>query len=396
MTQAVAASSDQLAAFHHLLLRMSGRLPDELITACRRWLADGELVEIAQAVVFAALAGRVPMTDTDALLLADTLADAEEDTDALSEIERADTDPQPMYGLAPVSPQELAEHGDTVPYSIDLTVPYDGPGAADEIDQAAVAAVRAQRDEGAPVRALWRAWRFPALDTQWPPPRRLYLLQADDESALPALGVRVQEALEDAGETDPQVEAFLDTDDLPAYQRTALGFSTLLWTAAPAVAPLVASVYDTFDPEHGPGFDPAHPRLEGEERDRVLSYLAEGAPLLITATRSQDVVDPAAGEVVPTGFFTDGQWIWTEAVAYYLRVHGLAPDPDLLDAIRAHDFLPPEVDTVAMHRALSVLYAPLTESAEAVDTDGDGDAALDKIRHYPADSLNQAGSAAVV
>ncbi|RKR86733.1 hypothetical protein BDK92_0998 [Micromonospora pisi] len=371
MTQAVDASSDQLAAFHQLLLRMSGRLPDELIAACRRWLAEGEFVEIAQAVVFAVLAGRVPMTDTDALLLADTLTDAGEDSDALAEIERAVVDPQPLYGLAPVSPQELADHGDTVPYSIDLTVPYDGPGAADETDRAAVAAVRAQRDEGAPLRALWRAWRFPAIDTQWPPPRRIYLLQADNEAVLPARAAALQHALELAGESDPQVEAFCDADELPAYQRTALGFSTLLWTAAPAVAPLVARVYDTFDPERGPGFDSAHPLLEGEERDRVLSYLAEGVPLLITPSRSQDVVDPAAGEVVPTGFFTDGRWIWTEAVAYYLRVHRLAPDPDMLDAIRAHDYLPPDVDTVGLHRALSTLYAPLTEPAGSADENGD-------------------------
>ncbi|MEU4339254.1 hypothetical protein AB0F59_32175 [Micromonospora lupini] len=366
MSQAVDASSDQLAAFHLLLLRMSGRLPDGLICACRRWLAEGEIVEIAQAVLFGALAGRVPMTDDDAHLLSGTLADAGEETDALADIERVLIDPQPLYGLAPVSPQELAEHGDRVPYSIDLTVPYDGPGAADETDHTAVATVRAQCEEGAPLRALWRAWRFPTMEARWPPPRRIYLLQADAEAALPALAAGLQDALELVGESDPQVEVFRDADELPAYQRTALGFSTLLWTATPAVAPLVARVYDIFDPQLGPGFDPAHSRIEGEERDRVLSYLGEGAPLLITATRSPDVVDPTAGEVVPTGFFTDGRWIWTEAVAYYLRVYGLAPDPDMLDAIRAQGYLPPDVDTAALHRALSTLYSPLAEPAEPV------------------------------
>ncbi|MFI6785126.1 hypothetical protein [Micromonospora sp. NPDC050276] len=372
MTTAVGAPSGQSAAFHQLLLRMSGRLPDELITAARRWLSEGEFVDIAQAVVFAALAGRLAMTEADAVLLSDTLAEAGEDTEALAEVERVATDPLPPFGLAPVSPQELAEHGDAVPYSIDLTVPYDGPGAADGTDQVAVTSVAAQLGDGVAATALWRAWRFPAMDTQWPPPRRIYLLQGADEAALPALAARTQDALERAGETDPQVEAFLSPDDLPAYQRTALGFSALLWTAAPPLVPVVARVYDTFDPQRGPGFAPDHPRLDGEERDRVLGYLAEGTPLLITSTHSPDVVDADAGEVVPAGFFTDGRWIWTDAAAYYLRTYGLAPDPDLLDAIRANHYLAPEVDAVAVHRALSVLYASVPDQAAEGAEVGEG------------------------
>ncbi|MEU4556219.1 hypothetical protein [Micromonospora violae] len=370
MTQVVEASIDEVAAFHALLLRMSGRLPDELTTAARRWLAEGEFVEIAQAVLFAALASRLPMTEGDLSLLSATLVAAGEDTEALADIERTDDDPLPPYGVAPVSPDELAEHGAAVPYSIDLTVPYDGPGAADDVDRAAIDAVEAQRTEGAAVIALWRAWRFPAIDAQWPPPRRIYLLQSDDEAAVPAMAVHVQDALEAVGETDPQVEVFVDPDELPAYQRNTLGFSTLLWTADPPVTPLVARVYDTFDPEDGPAFAPDHPRLEGDERDQILEYLADGAPLLITPTRSRDVVDPAAGEVVPTGFFTDGHWIWTDAAAYYLRTYGLAPDPDLLDAIRTNHYVAPEVDVVALHRALSTLYAPVEEASPDQGVEG--------------------------
>ncbi|WP_157562767.1 hypothetical protein [Micromonospora chokoriensis] len=368
MTQVVEASTDQVAAFHALLLRMSGRLPDELTTAARRWLAEGEFVEIAQAVLFSALAARLPMTEGDLSLLSATLVEAGEDTEALADIERTDDDPLPPYGVAPVSPDELDEHGSAVPYSIDLTVPYDGPGAADDVDRAAVAAAEAQRNDGVAVAALWRAWRFPAIDAQWPPPRRIYLLQSDDEAAVPALAVHLQDALEAVGETDPQVEVFVDPDELPAYQRNTLGFSTLLWTATPPIRPLVARVYDMFDAESGPGFASDHPRLDGDERDQILEYLADGTPLLITPTLSPDVVDPAAGEVVPTGFFTDGRWIWADAAVYYLRTYGLAPDPDLVEAIRASHYLPPEVDAVALHRALSVLYAPVDEGRSTQGT----------------------------
>lgn len=359
MSQTIESRPDQSAAFHQLLLRMAGRLPDELIVETRRWLAEGELVEISQAVVFAALAGRIAVTGAEATLLADVLGAAGEDVEALAALERSDADPQPRYGVAPVSPEVLTEHGPDVPYSIDLTVPYPGPGGPDGVDAAAAAAA-ASIAAGYPVRALWRFWRFPAGDTRWPPARRVYLLQADDEASLPGLAVRLQDALAAAGETHPQVEVFLDPDTLPAYQRTGLGFAALLWTAAPAVVPLVARVFDTFAPDSGPGFEPTHPRLDEAERERVAGYLDAGVPLLITPDLAPDVLDPERPEVVPAVVRTDGRWIWTDAAGYYLRGYGLAPDAGLLEAIRANDYLPPEVDAVAMHRALSVLYATAT------------------------------------
>ncbi|GAA4263289.1 hypothetical protein [Dactylosporangium darangshiense] len=361
MTQAVEKSSDQLGDFHQLLLRMAGRLPDELISVARRWLAEGELVEIAQTVVFGALTGRVALTEADAELLAQTLTAAGEDVDALADVELSEVDPQPLYGLAPVSPEVLDEYGDEVPYSIDLTVPYEGPGQPDEVDAVLAAAVADALEAGTPAVALWRCWRFPAIDTQWPPPRRMYLVQADDPAVLPALTAQLQAALEDVGEENPQVEVFFDADELPAYQRTALGFSALLWMAWAATPLLVARVFDTYDEQEGAGFDAMHPLLDEDERDHVLAYLDEGVPLLIAPGWTEDVVDRTRGDVVPTAFRTDGRWIWTDAVAYYLREHSLAPDLDLLDQIRGRGYAPPEVSVVELHRALAALYAPVVD-----------------------------------
>ncbi|MEV6367869.1 hypothetical protein AB0L86_13350 [Micromonospora musae] len=386
MTQTGEVRQEQ-AAFHQLLLRMAGRLPDELIAEARRWLDAGELVEIAQAVVFAALAARVAVTEAEAALLAEALTAAGEDVEALSDLERSEADPQPLYGVAPVSPEVLAEHGDAVPYAVDLTQPYDGPGGADEVDAAAVAAMPSLTVD-ASARALWRTWRFPAMGTQWPPPRRVYLLQADDEAVLPALAAGLQDALSAAGEENPQVEAFVDADGLPAYQRTALGFSALLWTTAPGETPAVARVFDTFEPGVGPGFEPDHPELDESEAERVARYLDEGVPLLITPDLAPDVVDPARQPVVPTAFRTDGRWIWSDAVSYYLRGYGLAPDPALLADIRQSGYQPPEVDAVALHRTLSVLYASAAggvDDADRSEVAGGG--------NEPADSGDVAGEA---
>jgi hypothetical protein len=48
-----------------------------------------------------------------------------------------------------------------------------------------------------------------------------------------------------------------------------------------------------------------------------------------------DVVDPEAGSVVPMSFRTDGTWIWTDTVEYYLSRHQLAPDAELITHIEA-------------------------------------------------------------
>ena len=92
----------------------------------------------------------------------------------------------------------------------------------------------------------------------------------------------------------------------------------------------IARVFDFADPETGPGFDPGHRVVtDSAERDRMLQYLTSGTLVLHTTARTQDVLDLAAGQVVPGSFRTDGEWIWTDTVAYYLQQHGMAPDEEL-------------------------------------------------------------------
>jgi len=119
--------------------------------------------------------------------------------------------------------------------------------------------------------------------------------------------------------------------------------------------------------DHGGAAAPADTAGHGfvsdlAERDRLLGYLRGGEMVMTSTARMYDVVDPEQGEVVPMTFRTDGTWIWTDTVVYYLDRYGLAPDPpltahvearcargeepgtDMDTAIRAADFLlnPPE------------------------------------------------------
>lgn len=125
----------------------------------------------------------------------------------------------------------------------------------------------------------------------------------------------------------------------------------------------VARVFDFADPVTGPGFEPGHRVVtDRAERDRLLGYLRGGALVLTSTARMHDVLDPERGESGSMTFRTDGRWIWTDTVAYYLDRHGLAPEDrltahiearwargqapgaDLATAGRAADFLldPPE------------------------------------------------------
>ncbi|NMO56929.1 hypothetical protein HH310_37865 [Actinoplanes sp. TBRC 11911] len=214
------------------------------------------------------------------------------------------------------------------PLVLDLTV----PGARmDETDAAAVAALAAVTE---PV-ALWRAWRLPGR-------RRVYLLDAADAEPLRAA----------VGDADVELLGKPPTPD----QRAARGRSALLWAARPAEPLTVARVFDSYDPVLGGQFTVDHPVLSAELAP-VLSYLDTGAVVLTTTKREPDVFDEDAGPVVPMTFRTDGRWIWTDAVAYYLRTYALSPDADLLASLTAREYRMPEVDAVALHRALARLVA---------------------------------------
>jgi hypothetical protein len=330
--------------YHDLLLRMAGRLPDALISEARRWLADDRLIDIAQAVAFAALAGQVGVRPADAALLRVTLEEAGEDLDAIAGLETTEADPVPPFGLAPAGPDGI----DVVPYCMDLTVAYDGPGMLDEVDEAA-------RSAAARISALglWRSWRYPVVDTPWPPPRRVYLVQTDADQWTAAAAV--QTALDASGETHPQVEAFADPGSLPIFQRTALSFAALLWSSTPAGPIRVAAAPAAFPGDHR--------TLEDDEADYAIAYLEAGVPLMITPDRLPDVVIPDAGATAPAGYRTDGSWIWSEAVAYYLGRYRFAPEPDLLDHLRRAGPTPPEVSAVTLHRALTALYSATADGS---------------------------------
>ena len=105
------------------------------------------------------------------------------------------------------------------------------------------------------------------------------------------------------------------------------------------------------------GNDAVARRLDDAERERVAAFLAAGTPILMTTALGPDKLDPARGKVVGASFRTDGAWVWNDGLTYYVRVHGVAPEDELLLWIREQNYRCAAPDEAAQDHALDALYA---------------------------------------
>lgn len=243
--------------------------------------------------------------------------------------------------------------GEVLPPLLDLT---DAPvavwdAAADDVDEAVAAAIAETED----AVALWRAFRWEAADTTGVTARRVYVAEVGTAAALQTVEAAVLAA---AADDTPVVECFATGTAAGPHAQAALGRSALLWTKEQDGPVTVARVFDYVDPNAGPGWFTDHPTLDDDEAAAVARYLDGGSPVLVTTATTVDARDPAQGPVVPMSYRTDGRWVWIDALTYYVRAHGLAPEPQFLDHIYGSDFVPAAVSPADAHRAVAALLVP--------------------------------------
>jgi hypothetical protein len=325
---------DRAIAGHGLLLGLAGVLPDSVIARSRDQLAAGTLQELARNVMFCVLSQSLKLTSEDAAVLADLL----DDPAGLGEVEIDDSDVTHwQFGAEPPEADPVA-------------------GALDQVVSEALV-----REPD--VIGCWQAWR---TGTDEAAAKAVFVIEVRADTDLVGVTARMQQRLAAAGEASPQVEVYPQDWEPPAYQRQARGFGRLIWAAVADPGIRIASIFDEVDPRQGPLFSSDHPLLDSVEADQVAKYLSEAEPVLVTTARMDDVVDTGRLDCVPINFRTDGSWLWTEAAAYYAQEHLLEPDPDLLAHIRSNHHTIPEVDGVAVHRALETLMQaqdePIRES----------------------------------
>ncbi|KAB2341302.1 TNT domain-containing protein [Actinomadura rudentiformis] len=129
---------------------------------------------------------------------------------------------------------------------------------------------------------------------------------------------------------------------------------------APQGAPQGLREARLFD-DMGPNGDQpsvSRPAVPAEEVERVVEYLRKAPIVLAARSYGKDMVDPSRGENVPLTFHTDGTWVWSGGTAYYLREHGIPPEPELVAHIRAMGFQVPEVDSDTMGAASDLIMSP--------------------------------------
>ncbi|GAB3160509.1 hypothetical protein GCM10027290_66630 [Micromonospora sonneratiae] len=97
------------------------------------------------------------------------------------------------------------------------------------------------------------------------------------------------------------------------------------------------------------------PRLSEQDRSAVATYLRTAPLVLVAYGFDQDPFDPEHPEVVPLHFRTDGEWVWSESLAYFAQRYGIAPEADFMAYLARRQYRLPEVDDAAIARAAELL-----------------------------------------
>ncbi|MEU6203275.1 hypothetical protein ABZ814_06770 [Micromonospora musae] len=347
-----------LAEVHRMLLRLAGRVPDEVLPALRELLGNGDLRYLPDAVSVATVQYAVPITPADKELLARILIvlDTPGGEPQLYDEVPVAAQPPPArpFRFLPVPPAVAVRAADRISSRLDLTGGGDPFDLTDlPADLAPLADLASeltdQLDDRAldnlsladGVRGIWRSWRLGASDTA----RRVYLVELG--SGVPAWEVtqEAQDALSMKGEQAPQVEAFWTGEPLTDYHRAALAGAALLWTPEAGRVRVALGAEQLTDLIRS-----GAPRVPVPERRMLAERLAAGAAVPGRAERLPDLIEPGRGEVVPGGYRTDGRWVWPEALGYYLTEYGVAPPRELTEALAAGG-APTPASQVAVFRA---------------------------------------------
>jgi hypothetical protein len=161
------------------------------------------------------------------------------------------------------------------------------------------------------------------------------------------------------------------SDDTAEGQSAGAGEPT---APADGAAPRfqMARVFDSLGPGQTPQVN--RPPVPDGEVEAVTDYLTKAAMVLAARSLDEDLLDPARPAKVPLTYLTDGTWIWPGGVGYYLRTHGVPPEPELVEHIRGRSFQPPEVDDYTRDEAVAAIMgqppparpAPASASPEPV------------------------------
>ncbi|MFC4107210.1 hypothetical protein ACFOX0_14910 [Micromonospora zhanjiangensis] len=96
-------------------------------------------------------------------------------------------------------------------------------------------------------------------------------------------------------------------------------------------------------------------RLHEAERPAVVAYLREAPLVAVAWGYDEDPFDPDRVQVVPLNMRTDGEWVWSESLAYFADRYGVPPEPDFLRHMAQRQYRLSEVDQERLDRAVALI-----------------------------------------
>jgi hypothetical protein len=192
------------AACHDLLVRLAGRLPDELLWRMRDWLADGGRSVLGATLPRELLRHRVGLTDSERDLLETAVGEWGASHRLLDAV------------LPALDPDEVR-------------VTFRADSGAADIDAAALSVLAVVRGHPGCVE-LRQGWRQSAA----PSGQRVVLVLGAERPWV--LAGTLQRVLRAHGDRTPCVEVLPPHGEAPAYHRAAIIGSAPLWRSAAALA----------------------------------------------------------------------------------------------------------------------------------------------------------------
>ncbi|MTD55960.1 hypothetical protein [Amycolatopsis pithecellobii] len=190
------------AACHELLLRLAGRMPDQLLWRYRDWLGESAMTTLARTLPRTLLKHNIDLDQPEYRLLVAGLVPHGADWHQVSSTLGVDDAPENRYTFSGGAPDRV--------------------NSVDSVSALVHATLRGRPDVGE-VRESWR-------HREGEDPKRVLLITAT--AGLPRLTGELQRVLRVLGDEEPSVEVMPPKFDLPAYHRAALASSELICTGA--------------------------------------------------------------------------------------------------------------------------------------------------------------------
>jgi hypothetical protein len=125
------------------------------------------------------------------------------------------------------------------------------------------------------------------------------------------------------------------------------------------------AIYDSIGDDGEPRLASDHLRLGPEEHVAIAAYLEAGTVVAATTQRVPDLLSGSSQPVVPLHVRTDGEWVWTAEVNYYVCRHALAPHEPFASYVRARGYrLPATVASDIVGAAFSFVVSAGEDNLE--------------------------------